>query len=126
MPDGIPNISAAWDLPDDERAATLAAQATLPSDLVAPGDVVGDAAWADMANRDFMYGGETAAADVRFKGDWGMTPQQRADAVSSVAFDREMGRFAESVADVAAKPPVDPAEFAAGILEARMARARRG
>ena len=70
-------------------------------------------------------GGEMAAADFRARWDWEMTPQQRADMLANVALEREMKAYIDAASDAAAKPPVDPVEFAGRIAAARMERARR-
>jgi hypothetical protein len=54
-----------------------------------------------------------------------MTPQQRADALARIAMQREMNAFIDKAAGMAAKPPVDPEEFAATVREMRAERARR-
>ena len=125
MPDEIPSISRSWDLPDDDRAAVLVEQATLPSDLVNPVDAVGDEEWSRAVSDDFMADGANALADFQYGWDWGMTPAQRASALADVALRREIGSFVDEASTFAAKPPVDPQEFAARTLERRAERARR-
>ena len=125
MSDEIPSISRSWDLPDDERAAVLMEQATLPSDLVDPADALGDERWRTMVDEDLMGMGENALADFQYGWDWGMTPAQRAGALADVALQREIDSFVDEASNLAAKPPVDPQEFAARTLERRAGRARR-
>ena len=85
MSDEIPSISRSWDLPDDDRAAVLMEQATLPSDLVNPADALGDERWQAMVDEDLLGMGGNALADFRYGWDWGMTPAQRASALADVA-----------------------------------------
>ena len=125
MSDEIPSISRSWDLPDDERAAVLMEQATLPSDLVDPADALGDERWRTMVDEDLMGMGENALADFQYGWDWGMTPAQRAGALADVALQREIDSFVDEASTFAVKPPVDPQEFAARTLERRAGRARR-
>lgn len=125
MPDELPSISKMWDSPDDERAFALADQASLPSDLVNPADAMGDARWKEAVDADLMGMGENALNDFRYRWDWEMTPAQRAAALADVALQREMDSFVDAASDLAAKPPVDPQEFAAAMLGRRAERARR-
>lgn len=125
MSDEIPSISRSWDLPDDDRAAVLMEQATLPSDLVNPADALGDGRWQAAVNEDIMGMGENALADFQYGWDWGMTPAQRASALADVALQREVDSFVDEASTFATKPPVDPEEFAAGVRAARAERARR-
>lgn len=125
MPTVIPSLWASKDAPDDVREQALAMQASLPADLVNPADVLGDEAWGTALQEDFLAGGENALANFRSVWGWSMTPQQRADALAGVAMQREMDAFIDKAADMAAKPPVDPEQFAATIRELRAERARR-
>lgn len=121
----VPNISAEWGAPDVDRAYVLADQATLPSDLVSPPDALGDARWDELVKADWQGLGANALEDFQSEWDWGMTVQQKADALASVALGRELDAFIGSASDAAARPPVDPGEFAGKVAEARMERARR-
>lgn len=125
MSDELPSISRSWDLPDDDRAAVLMEQATLPSDLVDPADALGDERWRATVDEDLMGMGENALADFQYGWDWGMTPAQRASALADVALQREIDSFVDEASNLAVKPPVDPQEFAARTLERRAERARR-
>ena len=125
MPTVIPSLWTSKDAPDDVREQALAMQASLPADLVNPADALGDEAWGTALQEDFLAGGENALANFRSVWEWSMTPQQRADALAGVAMQREMDAFIAKAADMAAKPPVDPEEFAATIREMRAERARR-
>lgn len=124
MPDEIPSISRSWDLPDDDRAIVLMEQATLPSDLVNPADALGDERWQATVDEDLMGMGEDALADFQYGWDWEMTPAQRASALADVALQREIDSFVDEASNLAAKPPVDPQEFAAQVRERRAERAR--
>ena len=126
LPDEIPSISRSWDLPDDDRAAVLMEQATLPSDLVNPADAVGDEEWDTSVNGDFAGGGLNALAEFQARWDWDMTPAQRASALADVAFRRESAAFVDDASSLMAKPPVDPEEYAAEVHARRAERARRG
>lgn len=125
MPPDVPSLWAAKDAPDDEREQALAMQASLPADLVNPADVLGDEAWNAALQEDYLAHGDRALAGFRSAWEWGMTPQQRADALARVALDREMNAFIDAASGLAVKPPVDPEEFAAGVRERRAERARR-
>ena len=126
MPDGIPSLAASWGGADDERAEALAMQASLPSDLVAPAEALGDDRWKAMVDADVAGGGENALEEFRFGWDWGgLTVQQKADMLATAALDREMKAYIGAASDAAAKPPVDPEEFAGRVAAARMERARR-
>lgn len=125
MLDELPSISRSWDMPDDARAAVLAEQATLPSDLVDPADALGDDRWRALVDSDILGMGENARAEFSAEWDWGMTPAQRASALADVALGREISAFVDEASGLAAKPPVDPVEFAGRVAEARMERARR-
>lgn len=124
MPDDIPSLMKSLDAPDDVRAAALAAQAQLPSDLVDPRDVMGPEAW----DREVLFdrtGGIAARADFDFRWDWQTTPGQRAAALADRALAVETGAFVDAASDLAVKPPVDPAAFADRIRSMRAERARR-
>lgn len=123
MPDFIP-FSGMYGATDQEREDALALQATLPSDFTDPADAVGDEEWSQLEHRDLVHGTD-AVGDFRYQWDWFMTPAQRASALADVAFRREMGSLIDEASALAAKPPVDPAEFAAGVRERRAERARR-
>lgn len=126
MPDyDVPNLSASWDATDDERGFILADQASLPSDMVNPADALGDARWQSLVDADILGQGEAPLADFQYSWDWEMTPQQRAAMLADVAFDREMTALIDEASGLAAKPPVDPVEFADAIRERRAGRARR-
>lgn len=125
MPLDVPSLWAAKDAPDDERGQVLASQALLPSDLVNPAEVLGDETWNSALADDIVTGGENALADFQSAWEWSMTPQQRADAIANVVFQREMDSFIDRASGMAAKPPVDPVEYAAGIRKRRAERARR-
>jgi hypothetical protein len=112
-------------MPDEARPYVLADQASLPSDLVSPADALGEARWKELVDADWRGQGANALGDFRFAWDWGMTEQQRAEALATVALDREMDKLIGGVADAAVRPPVDPGEFAGRMIEARMERARR-
>lgn len=123
--DETPNISGMWNLADEDRAVVLADQATLPSDLVNPADAMGDGAWKDAVDADLVGMGANALADFQYRWDWEMTPAQRASALADVAMAREADSLIENVAEFAAKPPVDPYEYAATVASRRAERARR-
>lgn len=125
MPQDVPSLWAAKDAPDDEREQALALQASLPSDLVSPADVLGDEQWGAALQEDFMANGENALAKFQSMWEWGLTPQQRAAALADVALQREMTAFIDGASGLAVKPPVDPEEFAIAIRERRLTRARR-
>lgn len=125
MPMDVPSLWASKDAPDDVREQVLAMQASLPADLVNPADVLGDETWGAALQEDFLAGGENALANFRSVWEWNMTPQQRADAIARIAMQREISAFIDKAAGMAAKPPVDPEEFAATIREMRAERARR-
>lgn len=121
----LPLFSQMPDASDDERVSALALQASLPSEFTQPADALGDDVWGSLVQQDLAGGGEMAAADFRARWDWEMTPQQRADMLANVALEREMKAYIDAASDAAAKPPVDPVEFAGRIAAARMERARR-
>jgi hypothetical protein len=125
MPQDFPSFQQMYDATDDEREQALALQASLPSDYTQPADALGDDMWAEMVRRDAANLGSAAEEDFRFRWDWEMTPQQRAAALADVALQREMNAFIDKASGMAAKPPVDPVEFAAGVRERRAERARR-
>ena len=111
MPDEIPSISRSWDLPDDDRAAVLVEQATLPSDLVNPVDAVGDEEWSRAVSDDFMADGANALADFQYGWDWGMTPAQRASALVS----SRSGFMPSAVTTVSASMNISPPSVLAGM-----------
>lgn len=121
----FPVFSQMYGAPDAERAEALAVQASLPSDFVDPADAVGDAEWRGLVDADIAEMGEGALADFRTRWDWEMTPAQRAAALADVAFRREADALVDDASSFAAKPPVDPQEYAAQTLERRAERARR-
>lgn len=123
--DDLPNLSASWDMPDDDREYALVQQASLPSDLVNPADAMGDDVWQKAVDADILGMGADALADFQYRWDWEMTPGQRASMLADVALKREMASFVDEASTFAAKPPVDPQEFAAKTLERRAERARR-
>lgn len=125
LTDGLPLFSQMPDAPDDERVSALMLQASLPADYTQPADALGDDVWESLVQQDLAGGGEMATADFRARWDWEMTPQQRADMLANVALEREMKAYIDAASDAAAKPPVDPGEFAGRIAAARMERARR-
>ena len=125
MLDEIPSLAASWGGADDERALALAAQASLPSDLVAPAEALGEDQWKAMVDADVIGGGENALEEFRYGWDWGMTLQQKADMLATAALDREMKAYIRGASDAAVKPPVNPEEFAGKVVASRMERARR-
>ena len=125
MSDELPNVSRDWDLPDDDRAYELARQASLPAELVNPADALGDDEWKRRVDEDILGMGENAVIEFGYEWNWEMTPGQRASALADVALRREVASFVDDASSLAAKPPVDPMEFAAKTRERRAERARR-
>jgi hypothetical protein len=125
MPDDFPSFPQMYEATDAERSEALALQASLPSDYTQPADALGDDAWAELVRSDAANLGAAAEADFRFRWDWEMTPSQRAAALADIALQREMNAFIDKASGMAAKPPVDPVEFAAGVRARRAERARR-
>lgn len=126
MENDIPSLAASWGGDDEERAYVLATQASLPSDLVNPAEVLGDDKWNEMLSEDLSDGGRDSINEFRFGWDWGgLTIQQKANMIATAAFNREMNTYIGTASDAAVKPPVDPVAFAGTVVEARAARARR-
>ena len=118
-----PSLMRSLDSDDDDRQATLAEQAQLPSDLVDPRDVMGDE-WDRQVMLD-PTGGVNAFAGFSYTWDWMMTPGQRAEALADTALRHEMASLVDDASNLAVKPPVDPAEFAGEVSARRAERARR-